>query len=158
MRGWTRGNRFAGFGVAVVLFAELGMAVVIVVLASRSRLTSSAPHTVRTGDQCQATPISADLVTAIRNANLQVVRKLLIDGTDVNARDAEGNTPLILASFYANPECVELLAYKGGDVNAANNAGATPLIRAATDYEKTRVLAAAGAKVRCERPISATRR
>jgi ankyrin repeat protein len=66
----------------------------------------------------------------------------------VNARDAEGNTPLILASFYATPQCLELLMERGADVNAANKAGATALIRAATSYEKTRLLVAAGAKVR----------
>src|SRR6516225_7230495 len=37
---------------------------------------------------------------------------------------------------------------RGADVNAANKAGATALIRAATSYEKTRLLLAAGAKVR----------
>jgi ankyrin repeat protein len=72
---------------------------------------------------------------------------LLDNGADVNARDAEGNTPLILASFYASPECLGVLIEKGADVNSANKAGATPLIRAATDYEKTRLLLAAGAKV-----------
>ncbi len=33
-------------------------------------------------------------------------------------------------------------------MNASNNAGVTPLIRAATNYEKTRMLVAAGANVR----------
>jgi hypothetical protein len=65
----------------------------------------------------------------------------------VNARDAEGNTPLILASFYAGPQCVELLLEKGADPNAANRSGVTALIRAATDYEKTRLLIGADAKV-----------
>ena len=77
----------------------------------------------------------------------QAVGKLIEAGADVNARDAEGNTPLILASFYASPRCVELLLEKGADPNAANRAGVTALIRAATDYEKTRLLVDAGAKV-----------
>src|SRR5262249_13869630 len=99
-------------------------------------------------------PIAADLFTAIRNADAQAVRKLLDNGADVNARDPEGNTPLILASSYASPECLELLIGKGADVNSANKAGATPLIRAATDYEKTRLSGPAGAKVRVQPPLA----
>ena len=78
------------------------------------------PRTVRAGDRREAKPIAPDLVTAIRDADAQAVRKLIEDGADVNARDAEGNTPLILASFYASPKCVELLLEKGADANAAN--------------------------------------
>jgi ankyrin repeat protein len=93
-------------------------------------------------------PIAPHLVTAIRDADVHAVRKLIEDGADVNARDAEGNTPLILASFYASPRCVALLLEMGADANAANQAGVTALIRAATSYEKTRSLVEAGAEVR----------
>ena len=130
------GRRFSGMGVAILLFAGL------------SQFQPFSPRTVRAGDRREAKPIAPDLVTAIRDADAQAVRKLIDDGADVNARDAEGNTPLILASFYASPECVELLLEKGADANAANKAGVTALIRAATNYEKTRLLVDAGAKVR----------
>lgn len=73
---------------------------------------------------------------------------MLDDGADVTTRDPEGNTPLILAALYAPADCVALLLKKGADPNAANKAGATALIRAATNYEKTRHLLDAGAKVR----------
>jgi hypothetical protein len=146
MPGGKNYKRFAGLGVAVVLFAGVGVAVVL--FAGLWQFPSSSPRPIRAGDQREAKPMAAELVTAIRNADAQVARKLLDNGADVNSRDAEGNTPLILASFYASPECVELLIEKGADVNAANKAGATALIRAATSYEKTRLLVAAGAKVR----------
>jgi ankyrin repeat protein len=100
--------------------------------------------------------MAADLVVAIRNANVSAVRKLLDIGVDVNARDAQGNTPLILASFYAGPECAKVLIDKGADVNAANKAGVTPLIRAATDYEKTRLLVTAGATVQVRTALGNT--
>jgi ankyrin repeat protein len=87
-------------------------------------------------------------VQAIRNGDTQAVRETLDNGADVNARDAEGNTPLILASLYAGPECVEMLLKRGADVNAANRAGVTALVRAATSYQKARLLIAAGANVR----------
>ena len=156
MRGRKSYKRFLGVGVAIVLLAGSGMGVAIFLLAGRSQFPSASPRTVRAGDQREAKPMAADLVAAIRNADAQVVRKLLDNGADVNARDAEGNTPLILASFYASPECVELLIEKGADVNAANKAGATALIRAATSYEKTRLLVAAGANVQVRTALGNT--
>src|SRR6516164_6328363 len=130
------GRRFSGLRVAMLLFACL------------SQFASLSPPTVRAGDRREARPIALELVAAIRDRDAPSVRERIEGGADVNARDAEGNTPLILASFYASPGCVALLLEKGADANTANQAGVTPLIRAATNYEKTRLLVAAGAKVR----------
>src|SRR5262249_44368224 len=91
-----------------------------------------------------------------RNADVPAVRKLLDDGAEVNARDADGNTPLILASFYASPECIQLLIAKGADVNVANTAGVTPLVRAATSHEKTCGLGDAGANLRVRTALGNT--
>ena len=102
------GKRVSDLGVAILLLAGL------------SQLQPFSPRTVRAGDRREAKPIAPALVTAIRDADAQAVRKLIEDGADVNARDAEGNTPLILASFYASPQCVALLLEKGADANAAN--------------------------------------
>src|SRR5262249_43563214 len=82
-------NRLAGLGVAIVLFAGLGVAIVL--FPGRSQSPSSSPRAVRAGELGEAKPIAADLVTAIRNADAQAVRKLLDNGADVNARDPEGN-------------------------------------------------------------------
>jgi ankyrin repeat protein len=146
-------KRFAGLRVAIVLFVGVGVAMVLA--AGRFPFPSPSPPTVRT-DQREARPIAAELVAAIRNGDVRVIRTLFDNGADVNAHDAEGNTPLILASFYASPECLELLIEKGADVNSVNKAGATPLIRAATDYEKTRLLIVAGANVRVRTALGNT--
>ena len=130
------GKRSSDMGVALLLFAGLSP---FLPLSSR---------TVRAGDRREAVPIAPALVTAIRDADVRAVRKVINDGADVNARDADGNTPLILASFHAGPECVALLLERGADANAANKDGVTALVRAATNYEKARLLVAAGANVR----------
>jgi ankyrin repeat protein len=124
------------------------MGVAILLVAGLSHFHPLSPRPVRAGDGREAQPMAPRLVTAIRDGDAAAVRKLLEDGADVNARDAEGNTPLILASFYANPKCVEFLLEKGANANATNKAGVTALIRAATNEEKTRLLVEAGADVR----------
>src|SRR4051794_2064058 len=129
------GKRVPNLGAAILLFAGL------------SQLQPAPPRTVRAGERHQDAPMPPALAAAIRDADAPAVGKLIEAGADVNARDAEGNTPLILAAFYAGPPCVELLLEKGADPNAANRAGVTALIRAATDYEKARLLIDAGAKV-----------
>jgi ankyrin repeat protein len=115
-------KRVSNMGLAILLFAGL------------YQYQPFSPRTVRAGDQHGAKPIAHDLVAAIRDADAQAVRKLIENGADVNARDAEGNTPLILAAFHASPQCVALLFEKGADASAANENGVTALIRAATSF------------------------
>src|SRR5262249_37444843 len=97
-----------------------------------------------------AKPLPAELAKAIRDCDLKAVRAPPDAGVDVNARDADGNTPLLLAAVYAGPECVELLLKKGADVNASNKFGARPLHRAATNYEKAKLLIDVGADVKAK--------
>ena len=115
-----------------------GVAVVLILLAA-SLLFYTRPA-ARGGDKPPARTLPAELAKAIRDGDLKAVRAQLDAGALVNVRDADGNTPLLLAAVYADPECVELLLKKDADVNAANKAGATSLMRAATDYAKAKLL------------------
>src|SRR6516165_6812560 len=101
MRGQTSYGGFLGMGVALLLFVGLGMQATLFLFAGWSPFPASPTRTVRAGDQHEAKMIAVDLVAAIRNGDAQAIRKLLDDGADVNARDVESNTPLILASLYA---------------------------------------------------------
>jgi ankyrin repeat protein len=140
-------------GVALLLLTGVGA--VFYLFAGRFQV-ASVPRTVRASSRHEARPMTSDLLSAIRKADAHALRELLDHGADVYARDTEGNTPLILASFDAGPECVALIIAKGADVNAANKAGATALIRAATDYEKSRLLVVAGADVRARTALGNT--
>ncbi len=120
----------------------------VALVAGLSEFQLFSPRTLRAGDQREAKPIAPDLVKAIRDRDARAVGKLIENGADVNACDAEGNTPLILASFYASPKCVALLLQEGALANVANKDGVTALVRGATNYEKTRLLVDAGARVR----------
>jgi ankyrin repeat protein len=100
--------------------------------------------------------LPAKLAKAIRDGDLKAVRAQLDAGVEVNVRDADGNTPLLLAAVYAGPECVELLLKKGADVNAVNKRGVTPLHRAATSYEKAKLLIDAGVNVKAKSAFGKT--
>lgn len=73
---------------------------------------------------------SATLTTAARDANIDEVRKLIAAGSDVNATESDGTSPLLWAAHQGSPELVTLLLEAGADPNIANNFGVTPLLEA----------------------------
>lgn len=94
------------------------------------------------------TPSVADrFYQAIRQDDLAALRALVRD-EGVNAKDAQGETPLMLAAAFGSPEALRLLIAGGADVKAASNAGVTALHWAASDLTKTRMLLDASADVR----------
>ncbi len=72
---------------------------------------------------------------------------LLQASADANARDRDGNTPLLLAAAGRWSEGVQLLIAIHADINRRNNAGETPLIKAvqAADTTSAKLLLDAGA-------------
>ena len=68
---------------------------------------------------------------AAEKGNLEAVKQHLAAGTDVNAKDEDGWTPLHEAAIKGQKEIAELLIDKGADVNAKDKNGRTPLCKAA---------------------------
>ena len=71
------------------------------------------------------------LLDAAKNGDIEAVKQHLADGADVNAKTADGTTPLHNAAVYGHTEVAELLIANGADVNAiivsGRNEGKTPL-------------------------------
>lgn len=85
---------------------------------------------------------------AAQHGHTEVVRTLIDNGTDVNARDVFGRTPLHLA--VSHPEIIALLLEAGANVNARDSLSNTPLHRAVPSIESVDALIRAGADVRAE--------
>ena len=67
---------------------------------------------------------AADLA---RNGDAAGLGALLKGGLQVDARDAKGNTLLMLASYHGRAEVVKLLLKSGATVDLRNDKGQTPL-------------------------------
>jgi hypothetical protein len=74
---------------------------------------------------------SATVAAAARDADIAEVRRLIAAGSDVNAVDPDGTSPLLWAAHQADAELVSLLLEAKADPNAANAFGVTPLLEAA---------------------------
>lgn len=85
------------------------------------------------------------IVTARRD--LLWMQFLVGKGANVNARDAKGVTPLVVAANLGFVEGVQFLIERGAKVDESNDAGETPLITAVhnRNTEMMRVLLSAGA-------------
>jgi ankyrin repeat protein len=65
-----------------------------------------------------------NIFQAAENGNIKRIKTLLRKGIDIDNRDEEGNTPLILASLYTSSTSsiatVKYLLDRGADINALN--------------------------------------
>ena len=75
---------------------------------------------------------------AAMSGNIEAVKQHLSAGTNVNAKDKGGVTPLHYAARFDYKKIVELLIATDADVNAKNKNGSTPLDRA-IQYKKTEI-------------------
>jgi ankyrin repeat protein len=82
--------------------------------------------------------MSAELIEAVGTGDMDSVRRMLAAGADVNSRDSEGSTLLMLASHAGNLAMVLALIKAGADVNACDERGWTPLMKAAYNAELDR--------------------
>ncbi|XP_041452784.1 ankyrin repeat domain-containing protein 49-like [Lytechinus variegatus] len=63
---------------------------------------------------------SCDLATAAASGDLNLVKRLVHDGADVNKKSRDGFTPLCNAAFWGYSHVAEYLIQHGADVNLSN--------------------------------------
>ena len=90
-----------------------------VALVGCATMQSSKPPTVKAPD--------ISIHYAADRGNIEAVKQHIAAGTDVNAKDGGGWTPLHHAAVFGRKEIAELLIVKGADLNAKNEGGKTPL-------------------------------
>ncbi len=93
-------------------------------------------------------PPDISIHEAATEGNIEAVKQHLAAGTDLNAKDGGGQTPLHRAALRGHKEIVELLIANGADRNAKDVNGRTPLHYATFGYNETvKLLLANGADV-----------
>jgi rhodanese-related sulfurtransferase len=92
------------------------------------------------------------LMKASHNGDRGIVRLLIAAGTEVNARNADGNNALWLACVGSHLDIIDMLVAAGIEIDNRNDNGATPLMYAASSGKAAIVerLLARGADVAAE--------
>jgi hypothetical protein len=83
----------------------------------------------------------------IRICNTEMMKILVSNGAKLEMKDADGETPVFVASSARSPELIKILLGAGGNPNALSTDGWSCLMMAARDgnYEITKTLLEAGA-------------
>ena len=101
------------------------IAAVLVVGCGESKQSAPAPEANPEPPTAKAPDISIHDAAAL--GNNEAVKQHLTVGTDVNAKDESGWTPLHWAASKVHNKTAKLLIKEGADVNAINNDGQSPL-------------------------------
>ena len=99
------------------------------------------------GTARSAAPQSDEVYGAVRANDLARVKTLVGSPAEANAKDEQGDSPLLYSAAVGSLDTMKYLLDKGADVNAQNAFGTTALMISATDIAKVRLLVERGANV-----------
>jgi ankyrin repeat protein len=81
--------------------------------------------------QTNPTNLNEQLLQATQHGDKQAVLNLLQQGADINVIDAQGRTPVMIATYQHNTDMVRALLQAGADVNIRDNNKENPLLHSA---------------------------
>ena len=97
-------------------------------LKTRNEVRSTTLDTVENGTNGDGKDeVKVSLHVAAEEGDMDKVKSLLERGVDVNARDANEQTPLHVAAVKGNVDVVRLLIEQGAEVDPCDKYGWTPL-------------------------------
>jgi uncharacterized protein len=113
-----------------LLFGALGLVLLAGALLTAAWMSLRAPP-APAGRLLATSEAERYLLAASREGETDIVQGLLKAGTPVEARDARGFSPLILAAYHGHTDTVRALLAAGADACAGDNRGNTALMGAA---------------------------
>jgi ankyrin repeat protein len=96
------------------------------IIAITKKRSDDSSHSNST-NKYKRTSVNADLFDAVEDGDLKEVKSALNQGADVNAMNAYGWTPLMVASLNDYTVIVKLLLESGADANVKDDEGSTAL-------------------------------
>ena len=117
--------------VKVIMAALLLVSLLTFTSCGSKQVKSTEEKKVSSVVQTDVKPPSIDIYTASLFGDLKAINQHIKAGTDLNAKDAYGSTPLIIAATFGKTEVAKALIEAGADVNITNNDGGTALHSAA---------------------------
>jgi uncharacterized protein len=74
--------------------------------------------------------LNEQLLLSVQRGDRGTTSKLLQEGADINVRDVQGRTPVMIATYQHNTEMVRELIQAGADINIRDNNKENPLLQA----------------------------
>ena len=75
--------------------------------------------------------LNDQLLQAAQHGDKEAILTLLQQGADINVKDVQGRTPLMIVTYEHNTDLVRTLLQAGADVNIRDNNKANPLLHSA---------------------------
>jgi hypothetical protein len=95
--------------------------------APAARAMASSPRPAAASPTAESLDAPAALRQAAQSGNVQRLEALLTERIDIDARDTNGRSALMLAVLHDRKDAVNSLLAAGADPNAADSSGTTPL-------------------------------